>query len=80
MAFARVETGLGWGATLTWHGCTNRNAMDLGVAASERARQIAYPIRTLYFLEVILGTRCRGMCKNRPIFEVFGSWINAQTS
>ena len=43
------------------HGSTHRLARDLGVAASERARQIAYSMRTLDFFEVILATWCR--CK-----------------
>ena len=38
----------------------HRLARDLGVAASERACQIAYSRRTLDFFEVILATWCRG--------------------
>jgi hypothetical protein len=54
-------------------------AMDTGVGASERGRETAYSMRRLNFFKVILAIRCRGMCKNRPIFEVFGSRINTQT-
>jgi hypothetical protein len=42
------------------HGTRYRHAMDMGVSASERARQITYSIRTLDFLEVMLASWCRG--------------------
>src|SRR5436305_15041462 len=44
------------------HGCTHRNAMDMGPMANERAQQTTYSIRRLNFFKVILAIRCRGMC------------------
>jgi hypothetical protein len=61
------------------HASTHRNCMDMGPTANERGRQTTSSIRTLYFLEVILGTWGGGMCENRPILEVFGSQINRET-
>jgi hypothetical protein len=42
------------------HRSTHRLAGDLGVAASESARQTTYSMRMLDFFEVILATWCRG--------------------
>ena len=60
------------------HGSTHRNAMDMGPAANERGRQTTYSIRTLYYLEVILGTWGGGMSKNRRKGEVSGPRIHPQ--
>jgi hypothetical protein len=40
-----------------------RNAMDMGVAANERANQTAYDVKRLNFLKVIWATWCRGSGK-----------------
>jgi hypothetical protein len=60
------------------HGSTHRPAMDMGLAANERGRQITYSIRTLCFSKVILVTYGGRMCKNRPKFEVFQPRIHTQ--
>jgi hypothetical protein len=52
------------------HGSTQRNAMDMGQTANERARQTAYTVKRLSFFEVILGTLCRGKWGNRPILSM----------
>jgi hypothetical protein len=62
------------------HGSTHSTAMDMGLAANERGRQTTYSIRTLYFLEVILGTWGGGMSKNRLKIKVLGPQIQVQTS
>ena len=61
------------------HGSTQRNAMDMGVVANERAGQIAYIVKRLNFFKVILGTWCRGKWGNQPILEVLGSRMNGET-
>jgi hypothetical protein len=61
------------------HGSTQGNAMDMGVAANERAHQTAYTMKRLNFFKRFLVTLCRGMCKNRPFLVVFGSQIQLQT-
>jgi hypothetical protein len=70
---------LGGETNILSHGSTHSNAMDMGLAANERGRQTTYSMRRMNFFTVILAIRCRGMCKNRPIFEVFGSRIQLQT-
>jgi hypothetical protein len=61
------------------HGSTHRHAIDMRLTANERAHQTIYSIRRLNFFKVILAIRYKGMCKNRPIFQVFGSRIQLQT-
>src|SRR5438270_6949933 len=51
----------------------------MGVGAYERRLHSLHSTRRLNFFKVILAILCRGMCKNRPVFEGFGSGIQVQT-